>query len=136
MIFQAYQIFKNAQSEMKALKSLIIALQKQVEIAVFLNDQERIDKILVPDNYPQFTLAEKEKYIFDTLASQFILNNNNDDLLKYFIYKYEVSEENSLDIIEPGRKSILEPMFEIRRINKELNTNLEVNNHNQKKLKV
>jgi hypothetical protein len=35
MIFDTYEIFKNAQSEMKALKSLIIALQKQVEIAVF-----------------------------------------------------------------------------------------------------
>jgi hypothetical protein len=136
MIFDTYEIFKNAQSEMKALKSLIIALQKQVEIAVFLNEQERIEKILIPDNYPQFTLTEKEKYIFDTLANQFILNNNNDELLKYFIYKYEISEENSLDIIAPGNKAVFEPMFELRRLNKELNINLEVNNHNQKKLKV
>jgi hypothetical protein len=136
MIFDTYEIFKNAQSEMKALKSLIIALQKQVEIAVFLNEQERIEKILIPDNYPQFTLTEKEKYIFNTLANQFILNNNNDELLKYFIYKYEISEENSLDIIAPGIKAVFEPMFELRRLNKELNINLEVNNHNQKKLKV
>jgi hypothetical protein len=102
----------------------------------FLNEQERIEKILIPDNYPQFTLTEKEKYIFDTLANQFILNNNNDELLKYFIYKYEISEENSLDIITPGIKAVFEPMFELRRLNKELNINLEVNNHNQKKLKV
>jgi hypothetical protein len=115
---------------------LILALQRQVEMAIFTNELSRIDRILSPENYCEISHSQKEKYIFETLATQFILLNKGDELLRHFIYKYNISEENSLDIIDSRLKHHLEPMFDLRRINKELGSELKNNDNNIRKIKI
>lgn len=99
--------------------------------AVTENDIAFIRKFLHP-NYSKLTLEDRELKIFQHACLQFSQSNLGREILHYLIFDYKISEENSLNKeneIDAANgftaNDEVKKMFQIRRLNNELETDLK-----------
>lgn len=99
----------------------------KVENAIRENNLETVKDILNSECYKRLTKQEKEEKVFYELYIESFNSNNADHFLRYIIFDYKISEETSIHTI-PDLNDKIRNMFEARKLNEELRTELEVNN--------
>jgi hypothetical protein len=87
------------------------------------------------NSYHLITQKEKEQHIFYTIYSEYLLDEKNENFLRYIIFDYNISKENSINGI-PDFNDKVKSMFEFRDLNKELSSNLSKNESSNKKIKI
>lgn len=117
-------------------KSLLSTIEQKVKMAVNLNDSSILDEILNVEPCKYINQDQREKHVFGILSDEFFYFDKGLDLLKYLIYEYKISEDNSINLIKDDIKKTIESMFEVRKLNEELKFNLENNEYIKKKIKV
>jgi hypothetical protein len=127
---------KNNESSNMAKLKASLDFSMQVIKAINENNIESIQCMLNPLNYTNLTIEYKEELIFKNVCRFFQFNNLSKKILYYLIFDYQISEENALNNTETesyGFKANDEvrKMFEIRKLNQELNLNLKINEDNQ-----
>jgi hypothetical protein len=104
-------------------------LEARTQKACILDNIEEIKQILISDSFPSLTKEEQEKYVFKSANLIFSLRNQGLEILKYLVFDYGIKEEYCVPAIEQYFTAEVKEMFKIRKLNAELNSDLEVNNN-------
>lgn len=111
--------------------------------AINANDANKIKDLIISDSYPELTFEEKEWQAF---VSTYIVQNK--ELLKYFIFDYQIKEKYFLENLKnmneaatnmlgvSNLKDEVIKMFEIRNLKNDLSKALDDTNQINKGLKV
>ena len=113
-------------------------IHQEVGLAIDSNNIEQIKTIIFSKTYPEVSQDNKEKEVFNALMRSFNYDGEGEDLLKYLIFEYEISEVNSLrDIPNEDKYEHIKSLFTLRDLSNSLSRELssKTSNHN-KKLKV
>lgn len=104
--------------------------------AICDNDLEYVQRILTTNCYETLDQNEKEKQVFYSIYDNALSGVYDlEPFLKYIIFDYKISEENSINDI-PDLANKVKDMFVTRRLNEELSAELVNNNQPNKKPKV
>jgi hypothetical protein len=129
---------------------LLTYLDHIVDDAIHNNDITSIQKILTKNihtitanNSSTFTQDEKEQHIFDCIYTHYALSDQGKSFMEYIVFQYNISKENSIKkytskktINSSNFVDMIEAMFELRDLNKELISDLPKNDKSDKKIKV
>jgi hypothetical protein len=86
-------------------------------------------------SYNLLTQQEKEQQIFCAMYREYLLDETNEHFLRYMIFDYNISEENSIHNITDLNDTV-KNMFENRKLNVELNSELNIQANISKKAKI
>ncbi len=99
-------------------------LTNTVSAALVDNDIPAIKNLFLSNSYNKLTKKEKEKQIFYTIYMESLTERNVDEFLKYIIFDYKISEENSILNITDLTNHV-KNMFDSRKLNAELSLELD-----------
>lgn len=120
------------------LENCIFYFKREVGTALRTNDKNIVNRIMLPENYPELTKFQKEEIILETSLSFYIGKGIPfvEKFLNYLVFEYQINEEiyTNLSNIKPNK--ILEHMFEQRKLYEQLHQHLKINDIINKKPKV
>jgi hypothetical protein len=112
-------------------------IHQEVGLAIDSNDIEQLKKIIFNKKYLEVSQDEKEQQAFIAIMHSFNYDGQGENLLKYIIFDYKISEENSLkDLPNEDKYQYIKSLFTLRNLNKSLSMELPSKKDNNKKLKV
>jgi hypothetical protein len=104
-------------------------LKDQISQAIRYNDKKIIEQLMLPENYPNLSQQKKEEEIFNMALDFLFFGLETEAFLKFFIFEYGVSEDVHSKINSKYKNSLVEDMFATRKLNEELEKELEKSNH-------
>lgn len=107
---------------------------KKLNAAMKINDTSAIKELMLPEFCPKITHDKKEQMIFKHVSTSAVSKLIGKDFLHYLIFEYKISEANSIDSITVDDK--IEGMFQARKLDEELRTELVDTKNQVKKPKV
>lgn len=114
---------------------VIQRIHQEVGIAIDANNIEMIKDILINKKYSPLDQNEKERQVFMAVEISFKHEGISEDILKFIIFDYNISEDNSIKIISANTNEYIKNLFEIRKLNSNLSAELSSNKERNKKLK-
>jgi hypothetical protein len=103
--------------------------------AIRSKNLESIKNVLLINTYSFLNQDEKEEVVFKAIYYDYARNITDDSFLKYLIFEYNIKENNSIKNISNLNNNV-KNMFESRKLNEDLNQELNNDNKTGKKLKV
>jgi hypothetical protein len=107
--------------------------------AIRANNCSVLNDIILSESYSSLTKKEKDNCLLNLAIRRFLYLPQNIDFIKYLVFEYKISENTYQLTADTAAYSVskkFEDMFAIRKLNEELNQELDSNNKNTKKLKV
>ena len=95
-----------------------------------------IEQLIESENYPSLTKEKKDTAILSKALLEFALGYLEQSTFEYLIFEYKISEDAYINLDSQYKSKIVEDMFSKRKVNEELNIELEIKERNRKKLKV
>lgn len=107
---------------------------KALNDAININDTSIIKELVSPKFCNHLTQDEKEQMIFRHLKKPLLGQFPPNDFLHYLIFDYNISEKNSIESFQVTDE--IKAMFQARKLDEELRTELEDSKSQTKKPKV
>lgn len=114
---------------------VIQRIHQEVGVAIDANNVEMINDILINKKYSPLEQNEKEQQVFMAVEISFKHEAIGEDILKFLIFDYNISDDNSIKIISANTTEYIKSLFEIRNLNSDLIAELSLNKEKNKKLK-
>jgi hypothetical protein len=108
----------------------------QVGDALKDNNQIMIEKLMHPQNHSSLNKRQKEKEILDMALELLFFREIEESCLEFLVFDYKISEDTYTEMGNQYKNKIVENMFDKRRLNEELSTELASNFNSKLKLKV
>jgi hypothetical protein len=121
------------------LKNVVTYFKQEVGNAIRTNDSQTIERIMLNTNYSLLNKEQKEFHILDSALSFYAGASGIKVVEKFFhyiVFEYKIDEEVYNKKLEKYENKALEAMFEIRRMNEDMNKELKVNDTQIKKIKI
>lgn len=111
------------------------SIDDAIDEAIYANNIDMAKIILCSDDFSHISLEDKEWALFLSAHIGVKHNGRGENILKYLIFDYKINEENSLNKFTHLDDSCLtlKRMFESRKLQEEINCELNSNETIQKK---
>lgn len=111
-------------------------IYEAINEAAYANDLEEAKRILCLKQFPGITKEERESCLFSEAYIAFKNYRKGEDILKYLIFEYKITEDNSINKFEFNSEPTIKQMFETRKLQEELTSELNLNNTVSTKFKI
>jgi hypothetical protein len=115
------------------------SIDEIINEAIYENSIDKAKLILCSDEFSHVSLKEREWSLFLSAHIAVKHSQKGEKVLKYIIFDYKINEDNSINKfinLSDDSSLALKKMFESRKLNENLQFNLELNELPKKSLKV